>query len=161
MQYYCNITNAHANNFIGKYHYYNQGLKCFRDLAGCKGENTSRIKLNKLTHTLRTRPVRVPYNTIPLLTILFECIFSNSNLKEVFLNIVLRNCIYYSEELANYPSDCLIGIFGHIYVFIKNIATLQIYPDKYISFSEKFENCMRQMIQRYDFAKNCVQRKTN
>ncbi len=157
-KYYNNITNSFVQNFVGKYHFYNQGIIFSRNLVFKDGEKTSCRRLKKLSYTHRARPIRIPRNAVQILKILFNYIFDNCELKDIFLTIILDRCTYYSLSSNNYPSDCIMGIFGYLYIFSRNIYNIQSYSTNYKFFSKEIESVMRNLIDKYNIQNNCVKR---
>lgn len=163
--YYSQIThladNYPADNFPQKTHYFNVGVKYFRDIAKGKTVSTSRRRLTKLCDTYRQHPISIPNNADAIFYSLFEIIFECKELAIVFTQFLLNRCTRFTRELVRYPMDCNNNILGFIYVFLTNIDNITGYTEKHREFSTKLNTAMENIIIRYDIPSFCATRRRN
>lgn len=158
-QTYYNTVTLHDS--FRKFHYYNEGVKCVRELAHKKEITTYGRRLKKLSSTYSNKPVCIPKNTVQICNILFGYIHSNEDLKKVFLNNILSECSYYSENTEKYPSDCSENIFGFVSDFICNIKDPEfLYSNKYLKNAELIDNQMKDIVKMFNIKELCGKRIT-
>lgn len=163
--YYSQIThladNYPANNFPKKTHYFNVGIKYFREIAKDKTISTSRRRLKKLCDTYRYHPISIPNNADAIFFCLFEIIFECKEWAIVFTQFLLNRCTLFTHELVRYPMDCNNNLLGFIYVFLTNIDNIAGYTEKHREFSTKLNTAMEKIITQYEIPSVCATRRRN
>ncbi len=161
--YYTEKINKHNNNgtlkFIGEYHFLNVGIRIIKAQAIKSKKRTSCHRIRKLCSTTSSKPVCIPWNSDDILEVLFEYIYNNNVLREVFAKEIIKDCALYSVEIENYPLDCTKSIIGFLYIFLYNIQDPELnYTQKYNDKSHEILGRMSDTIKKFNLKKVCGRR---
>lgn len=157
--YYNRITNIYCgkdfHKFSGEWYYYNRGVDYLRKQYNHthkinKQNKTSKVQIKKICFTRKNHKVMLPKNADEVLAILFDTIFAKEELKAVFLEKIVVNCKQYTDEINNFPKDCIAGVLGfvdgllcHISLYNKGYSdkTINTARTMYLTITELFNKC--------------------
>ncbi len=161
--YYVEKIGKHQESFlfgVSEHHYLNYGAAMLKEISLQKTILTSGRRIKKLCNTYSTRPVCIPKNTSAILNVLFEYVCNDVILKNMFTEIVLNECVYFTTEVKHYPVDCSESILGFVSVFLNNIIEPEFsYSDKYKNKASDILRTMGSIIERFNLKEKCSNRK--
>lgn len=158
--YYCDRMGNEPYLFLDQtktYYLLNRGAQFLVKICQDQAINTTGKRIKRMCATYHAKAVCIPVNTRAVLSVLFEYIDDNHMLKNVFINIILNECQYYTRGLNHYPDNCRTSILGFVYVFLDNVAQPNlIYSEKDRAIAMDILNDMNSNINKLNLKEKCI-----
>lgn len=162
-EYYTEKINKQKDNgihkFMGEYHFLNVGIRLIKEQVNKDKKLTYCRRIRKMCSTCSAKPVCIPWNSDDILKVLFEYIYNNEILREIFAKEIMKDCAVYSTEAENYPHDCTGSILGFLDIFLNNIQDSELkYTQKHKDKSENILVYMSDTIKKFNLIEVCGRR---